>query len=93
MPPTFPQSAPTDSQDPVLTSEEAKAVAKRERQRLKEQARLKREHLEQMRAQQNVTAESGEVRTTVDVDPMLGHSEDCPSCTKQEPSHENVRLL
>ncbi len=36
-------------------------MAKRERQRLKEQARLKKEQLEQLRSQQNVNSESGEV--------------------------------
>lgn len=52
--------APTDMQDADITSDEAKAVAKRERARLKEQARLKKLQLEQLRAQQNMTSESGE---------------------------------
>jgi SWI/SNF-related matrix-associated actin-dependent regulator of chromatin subfamily A member 5 len=53
-------STEDDEEDAHVTSAEAKAVAKQERQRLKEQARLKRAHLEQMRSQQNVSSEAGE---------------------------------
>ena len=46
----------------VLENETAKIIAKKERERLKLQDKLRREQLEKFREQQNVEAEMGEVR-------------------------------
>lgn len=47
----------------ALENETAKMIARKERERLKLQDRLRREQLEKFREQQNEKAEEGEVRT------------------------------
>lgn len=45
----------------VASDEAAKAVAKRERERLRDQERLKKQQLEKLRAEQNMSADDGAV--------------------------------
>ena len=45
----------------VSSDEAAKAVAKRERERLRDQERLKKQQLEKLRAEQNMSADDGAV--------------------------------
>lgn len=57
-PPAPPRRAPAQA----LETETAKVIAKRERERLKLQDKIRREQLEKFREQQNADAEMGEVR-------------------------------
>ena len=54
--------APRLPRRPQALNEAARAVARKERERLKQQDRIRREQLEQMRTQQNADASKGEVR-------------------------------
>jgi hypothetical protein len=54
--------APADAFLQELQSAAAREVARKERERLKQQDKLRREHLEHLRTQQNSDAAKGEVR-------------------------------